>query len=44
MEFLELVKRYKEFGFKEDNILDCLQAANNDEEKALEYLMTLDST
>lgn len=43
-EFLELVKKYKDFGFKEDNILNCLQAANNDEEKALEYLCSLGST
>jgi len=44
VEFLELVKTFKEYGFKENNILDCLQAANNDGDKALEYLMTLSST
>ncbi|KAL9986943.1 hypothetical protein ACROYT_G001161 [Oculina patagonica] len=44
VEFLELVKKFKEYGFKENNIMDCLQAANNDGEKALEYLMTLSST
>jgi len=44
VEFLELVKKFKEYGFKENNILDCLQAANNDGDKALEYLMTLSST
>ena len=43
-EFLELVKKYKDFGIKEDNILNCLQAANNDEEKTLEYLCSLGST
>ena len=36
VEFLELVKKFKEYGFKENNILDCLQTANNDGDKALE--------
>jgi len=44
VEFLELMKKFKEYGFKENNILDCLQAANNDGDKALEYLMSLSST
>ena len=44
VEFLELVKKFKEYGFKENNILDCLQAANNDGDKALEYLTSLPST
>lgn len=44
VEFLELVKTFKEYGFKEDNIYESLKAADNDSEKALEYLMTLSST
>lgn len=44
MEFLELVKTFKEYGFKEENIHECLRAADNDQEKALEYLVTLSST
>ena len=40
VEFLELVKKFKEYGFKENNILDCL----HDGDKALEYLMSLPST
>ena len=44
MEFLELVKTFKEYGFKEENIRESLKAADNDREKALEYLMTLSST
>ncbi|KAJ7365757.1 Ubiquitin-associated protein 1 [Desmophyllum pertusum] len=44
IEFLELVKTFKEYGFKEDNIMECLQVANNDSEKALEYLMSLPSS
>ncbi|XP_068741530.1 ubiquitin-associated protein 1-like [Montipora capricornis] len=43
IEFLELLKTFKEFGFNEDNIHECLRAANNDREKTLEYLMTLSS-
>jgi len=44
VEFLELVKTFKEYGFKEENIHECLRAADNDSEKALEYLMTLNSS
>lgn len=44
VEFLELVKTFKEYGFKEENIHESLKAADNDREKALEYLMTLSST
>lgn len=43
IEFLELLKTFKEYGFNEDNIHECLRAANNDREKTLEYLMTLSS-
>ena len=41
MEFLELVHKFKEYGFEEETIQEALQAANSDGEKALEYLMTL---
>lgn len=44
VEFLELVKTFKEYGFKEENIHECLRAADNDQEKTLEYLVTLSST
>ena len=41
IEFLELEKSFKEWGFNEDNIQEALRAANNDRDKALDYLMTL---
>ena len=43
VEFLKLVETFKEYGFKEDNIHECLQATGNDWEKTLEYLMALPS-
>ena len=43
VEFLKLVETFKEYGFKEDSIHECLQATGNDREKTLDYLMSLPS-
>jgi len=44
VEFLKLVKTFKELGFEETHIHEALRAADNDRDKALDFLASISAS